>query len=132
MSNKEEPLSEEQEAELESAFKPIVKNTIDKIYSPLSWCWPTTIVLLLARWILGSAGYYYMPFWLATVFLWAPVAIIIGLTSFFILLFYLISLFSAWHKFMENMVFYFRLGFRNSATKDKDEPKEESEDDETL
>ena len=130
--NKEELTPEEQQLQ-KNLTKAISKNAqvfVDKVFAPLNWCWPVTIVLLFVRWFLNSIGYYDLSLLAATVFLWGPLALLAGMSTLFISFVYIIALFGAWHKFLQNVVFYFKLGFGNGAS--KKEQKQEDEQNETY
>ena len=130
--NKEELTPEEKRIheEFTKAVHEKGKAFLEKVFAPLNWCWPATLVILLVRWILNSVGHYELSLWAATVFLWGPGVLLVGAVTLFVSFIYIVSLFGAWHKFLQNMVFYFKLGFGNGAGK-KNEEKED-EDDETL
>lgn len=130
-SNKEEPSEEltpeerQQLEELNASFHSGFKKIIEKIISPLEWCWPATLLLLIVRYVLNKIGYYSLSFEMATIFIWGPFALLVGLVVLFVSIVYMLSLFGAWHKFMQTAASYFLLGFQKGKT-DKVE-KQDSE-----
>lgn len=118
--NKEELPNEERIA-IEDALRPRIDKFLSKIYSILSWCWPATIAMFIGREVLRQFGYYGISNWAVTVFLWLPLAIVIGATSLFIGFFYLISLIAAWREFVENVLLYFKLGYAAANKKENEE-----------
>ena len=118
--NKEELPNEERIA-IEDALRPRIDKFLSKTYSTLSWCWPATIAMFIGREVLRQFGYYGISNWAVTVFLWLPLAIVIGATSLFIGFFYLMSLIAAWREFVENVLLYFKLGY--AANKKENEEK---------
>ena len=118
--NKEELPNEERIA-IEDALRPRIDKFLSKIYSTLSWCWPATITMFIGREVLRQFGYYGISNWAVTVFLWLPLAIVIGATSLFIGFFYLMSLIAAWREFVENVLLYFKLGYAAANKKENEE-----------
>ena len=125
------PEEQQMKNEISKAIHNKARSFVEKALMPLNWCWPATIVLLVTRWVLNSIGYYDLSLYAATVFLWGPLLLIIAAASVFITLVYTISLFGAWHLFLQNAVFYFKAGFRkanngrNKSDFDEETPPEE-------
>ena len=138
MSDKEEPSEEltpkeqRQLEELSTSFHSGFKKIIEKIISPLEWCWPATLLLLIVRYVLNKVGYYSLSFEMATIFIWCPFVLLAGLVVFLVSIIYMLSLFGAWHKFMQTVASYFLFGFQEGKTdkveKQDSEKNEDSEE----
>ena len=118
--NKEELPNEERIA-IEDALRPRIDKFLSKTYSTLSWCWPATIAMFIGREVLRQFGYYGISNWAVTVFLWLPLAIVIGVTTLFIGFFYLMSLIASWGEFVRNVFLYFKLGYAAANKKENEE-----------
>lgn len=118
--NKEE-LPDEERIAIEDALRPRIDKFLSKTYSILSWCWPATIAMFIGREVLRQFGYYGISNWVVTVFLWLPLAIVIGATTLFIGFFYLMSLIAAWGEFVRNVLLYFKLGYAAANKKENEE-----------
>lgn len=113
------PEEQQQLDEFKTSFHAGFKKIIEKIISPLEWCWPVTFLLLIVRYVLAKIGYYELTLTAATIFIWGPFILLVGLVGLFISAIYMISLFGAWDRFMQTSAFYFKLGFqkvKNSNT----------------